>query len=73
MKKQELLDVIEENITDEIFITFIERMDDGRENDRLMMTYKENVIDIITNLFDDDLHGHVRDNVMTTIVGWKIE
>ncbi|MFH2116461.1 MAG: hypothetical protein ABII85_00265 [Bacillota bacterium] len=70
MTKQEILNVIEENITDEKWITFIERLDDGRYNEREMCTPKEDLIDIVTNLFDDDLHGHVRDGIMTTILGY---
>lgn len=70
MTKQELLDIIEEKVTDENLISFIEILDDGRYNERLMRTYKEDVIRIVNDLFDENLHGHVGDGIMTTIIAY---
>ncbi len=70
MTKQDLKQVINDKVTDENHITFVEKLDSGENNLREMLCSKEEVINIIDIYFDDNLHGHVRDNIQTTIVSY---
>ena len=72
MTKLDLIEVVN-NIPSDKKVVFVERLDTGQRNMRTMNCSKEKVLEIISNYFDDNLHGHVRDNVMTTIVSYTIK
>ena len=72
MKKSDLINVVNA-LQDNQHIVFVEKLDSGENNKRTMGCSKEKVLDIINNYFDDNLHGHVRDHVMTTIVSYRVE
>jgi hypothetical protein len=67
MTKQELILELQSNHLDDI-VMFIELLDDGRTNHRTMYTARENIINMLNEYFDDDLHGHFKDEVYTTIL-----
>ena len=50
---------------------FSETLDDGRECNRYLTIIPDDLVTISTN-FDDNLHGHWGDGVMTTIKTWYI-
>ena len=72
MTKLELIGVVND-LQDTQHIVFVEKLDSNENNKRTMGCSKEKVLDILNNYFDDNLHGHVRDNVMTTIVSYRVE
>lgn len=71
MKKNDLIQVVND-MTVEQEISFIEQLDNGFKNTRLMSCSKEAVIVILNDFFDDDLYGHVRDFNYTTILDYTI-
>lgn len=48
-------------------VIFTETLDDTRRNERTIQGSRENLIKILEDNFDDDLHGHFGDEVYTTI------
>ena len=72
MTKLELVEVVNA-LQDNQHIVFVEKLDSNENNKRTMGCSKEKVLDILNDYFDDNLHGHVRDNVMTTIVSYRVE
>jgi len=72
MNKLDLIEAVN-SIPIDKKITFVERLDNGQNNKRTMNCSKEELLEIISNYFDDNLHGHVYDNVMTTIVSYTIK
>lgn len=72
MNKLELIEIVS-NIPVDKLIVFIEVLDTGQKNNRTMDCSKEKVLEILNNYFNDNLHGHVCDNVMTTIVSYQIK
>jgi hypothetical protein len=67
MKKQDLIEHIKTNNLEDKLM-FIEHLDDGRTNHRMIEATREHIIGVLEANFDDDLHGHFGDNVMTTII-----
>ena len=56
-------------LPEELGVRFVEELDDGRMNERIIQGPRENLIAILQEFFDDDLHGHFKDEVYTKIVG----
>ena len=67
MKKAEVIKLIKEMEQDRGVI-FTEKLDDGRKNERTIQGNKDNLIKILEEKFDDNLHGHFGDEVHTTIL-----
>ena len=67
MKKAEVIKLIKEMEQDRGVI-FTEKLDDGRKNERTIQGNKDNLIKILEEKFDDNLHGHFGDEVYTTIL-----
>ena len=67
MKKAELIKLIKEMEQDRGVI-FTEKLDDGRKNERTIQGNRDNLIKILEEKFDDNLHGHFGDEVYTTIL-----
>ena len=65
--KEELIKAINE-LPPELGVKFIEELDDGRINERTIEGPRENLIKILEEHFDDDLHGHFKDEVYTKIM-----
>ena len=72
MKKIELIDVVNRLPSDKM-IVFVEILDTGQRNKRTMSCSKERVLEILNDYFDDNLHGHVVDKRMTTIVSYLLK
>jgi hypothetical protein len=66
MKKLNVINQIKELGSDRGII-FTELLDDGRKNERTIQGSKENLVKILEDNFDEDLHGHFGDEVWTTI------
>lgn len=49
----------------------IERLDDGRKNEMTFDCAEDVLVIIISNYFDDHLHGAVPNGLQTTIIGWE--
>lgn len=67
-KKQNIINSIKE-LQPNLGIIFTENLDDGRRNERTIQGKRENLIKILEEKFDDDLHGHFGDEVWTSIIG----
>ena len=67
MKKAEVIKLIKEMEQDRGVI-FTEKLDDGRKNERTIQVNRDNLIKILEEKFDDNLHGHFGDKVYTTIL-----
>jgi len=67
MKKAEVIKLIKEMEQDRGVI-FTEKLDDGRKNERTIQGNRDNLIKILEEKFDDNLHGHFGDEVYTTIL-----
>jgi len=67
MKKAEVIKLIKEMEQDRGVI-FTEKLDDGRKNERTIQGKRDNLIKILEEKFDDNLHGHFGDEVHTTIL-----
>jgi len=67
MKKAEVIKLIKEMEQDRGVI-FTEKLDDGRKNERTIQGNRDNLIKILEEKFDDNLHGHFGDEVHTTIL-----
>lgn len=67
MKKTEVIKLIKEMEQDRGVI-FTEKLDDGRKNERTIQGNRDNLIKILEEKFDDNLHGHFGDEVYTTIL-----
>lgn len=65
-KKEEMIKAIKELHSD-LGVRFVEELDDGRLNERTIQGERENLIKILEDNFDDELHGHFNDEVYTTI------
>lgn len=52
-------------------IKTIETLDTGEYNEMTFQCSQESLLQIINNLFDDNLHGCVPNGVPTTINGWE--
>jgi hypothetical protein len=72
--KKELLNQLR-TIPLDMNVSFNEILDiDNLRNERQLIGSRENLIKIIEENFDDDLHGHFNDDVYTTIYAmgvWK--
>jgi hypothetical protein len=66
MKKTEAINQIN-NRPASTGIVFTEVLDDGRKNERTIQGNIDNLITILQEQFDDDMHGHFGDEVFTTI------
>jgi hypothetical protein len=71
MKKQQMIDIVN-NLHSYETLSFVEIMDTGEPNIRLMSCSKDEILTILNTFFDDDLYGHVRDYNMTTIKSYII-
>jgi hypothetical protein len=74
MTKQELTTFIQQLEEDEngrVSFTTKEILSDGRNNARTIYAPKQNIITLISNYFDDNLNGHFKDNIMTTILSYE--
>ena len=74
MNKQEAISFINDLVPDENGrITFIsyEIFGDGRTNTRTVNSTPTQMIDRLTNFFDDSLRGSFRDGVETTILSME--
>ena len=67
-KKQNIINSIKE-LQPNLGVIFTENLDDGRRNERTIQGKRENLIKILEEKFDDDLHGHFGDKVWTNIIG----
>ena len=65
--KEELIKQIN-GLPKELGVRFVEQLDDGRLNERTIEGPRENLIAILQEYFDDDLHGHFKDEVYTNIM-----
>lgn len=65
-KKEQLIQELQTEFLDHLVI-FVEILDDGQELHREMMASREHIIQLIETYFDDNLHGHFKDEVYTTI------
>lgn len=65
--KEELIKTINE-LPPELGVKFVEELDDGRINERTIEGERENLIAILQEHFDDDLHGHFKDEMYTKIM-----
>jgi hypothetical protein len=72
MTKLELIEVVN-NIPSDKKMVFVEVLDTGENNKRTMNCSKEKILEILNSYFDDNLHGHVVDERMTTIVSYQIK
>lgn len=72
MKKSQLLNIID-GLAEEQKLMLVEILDTGENNMRLMGCSHQETYIIIDGYFDENLHGHVRDGVMTTIVSYLLE
>lgn len=74
LTKEELLKQLR-TIPLDMNVSFSEILDiDNLRNERQLVGSRENLIKIIEENFDDDLHGHFNDDVYTTIYAmgvWK--
>jgi hypothetical protein len=74
MKKQELLNFIEEYISDDTKlycnVEYVETKDVGG---RLFYMDKQRLINQIETMFDDDLIGHSGDNILIEVLDWAYE
>lgn len=74
LTKEELLRQLRE-LPEDISVSFSEILDiDNLRNERTLLGSRENLIKIIEENFDNDLHGHFNDEVWTTIYSmgvWK--
>ena len=68
MTKTELVEYINNNVSDINGKIIVERLDDGRLNFRTLMCTKEHFINLLNNNFNDTLHGDYGDGVKTTIL-----
>ena len=66
MKKTEVINKINNRPTS-TGIVFTEVLDDGRKNERTIQGNIDNLITILQEQFDEDMHGHFGDEVFTTI------
>lgn len=66
-QKEQLIKAITE-LPQELGVKFVEELDDGRINERTIEGPRENLIAILQEYFDDDLHGHFKDEVYTNIM-----
>jgi RNA-binding protein YhbY len=64
--KEKLIEELQTQFLDHQVI-FVEILDDGNELHREMAATREHIIDLIEKYFDDNLHGHFKDEVYTTI------
>ena len=65
--KEELIQAINA-LPEELGVKFVEELDDGRINERTIEGPRENLIAILQEHFDDNLHGHFKDEVYTKIM-----
>lgn len=74
LTKKELLKQLK-GLPEDMLVSFGEILDiDNLRNERQLIGSRENLIKIIEENFDDDLHGHFNDDVYTTIYSmgvWK--
>lgn len=74
LTKKELLIQLK-SLPQDMNVSFSEILDiDNLRNERQLLGSRENLIKIIEENFDDDLHGHFNDDVYTTIYAmgvWK--
>lgn len=69
MRKQELINFIEENITEKNNLySNVEYIKTKQTGGRLFFMNKERLIFQITTMFDDDLIGHSGDSVLIKII-----
>lgn len=66
-RKEELIQELKTQHLDKMVI-FVEDLDDGRRNFREMFASRSHIISLIEEYFDDNLHGHFKDKIMTTIL-----
>jgi hypothetical protein len=69
MTKLELIEKVN-NIPISKKIIFFEKLDSGENNIRTMSCSKERILEILNKYFDDNLHGHIVDGIMTTVVSY---
>ena len=73
--KEEIIKQIK-GLPEDINVSFGEILDvDNIKNERLVSGNRDNLIKIIEENFDDNLHGHFNDEVWTTILSmgiWKL-
>jgi hypothetical protein len=72
MTKLDLIEAVN-NIPSDKKMVFVERLDSGENNNRTMNCSKARIIEILNTYFDDNLHGHVVDERMTTIVSYLLK
>lgn len=70
LKEQLIQEII--NMAEDARLKTIEQLDTGEYNEMLFECTKESLLQIIGDLFDDNLHGCVPNGRPTTIVGWEI-
>ena len=74
LTKEELLKQLK-GLPEDMNVSFSEILDvDNLRNERTLLGSRENLIKIIEENFDNDLHGHFNDDVYTTIYAmgvWK--
>jgi phage terminase large subunit-like protein len=74
MKKQSLIDFIQENITDEIHLYCnVEYIVTKQTGGRLFFMTKERLFLQITTMFNDELVGHSGDKIYIRIIDWQIK
>lgn len=71
-KKEELIRELESNFFDHTVI-FVEKLDTGQTNHRKMIATRIQIINLLKEWFDDELHGHFKDEVYTTILNATYE
>ena len=70
--KEQLIQEIA-HMTEEARLMTIEQLDTGENNEMLFECAKESLLQIISDLFDNNLHGCVPNGRPTTIIGWEIK
>lgn len=65
-QKQKLIQELQTKFLDHQVI-FIEMLDTGKTLHRSMFATRQHIISLIEEYFDDNLHGHFKDEVYTTI------
>lgn len=65
-KKEQLILELQTEFLDHQVI-FVEMLDSGQELHREMAASREHIIELIEKYFDDNLYGHFKDEVYTTI------
>lgn len=67
LKEQLIQEII--HMAEDARLKTIEQLDTGEYNEMLFECAKESLLQIISDLFDDNLHGCVPNGIPTTIVG----